>query len=273
MGRTREKGGRGTGSGSRGSLCLAHPTVLPSSCLVPSPPPTGRRPVGEWVATPAERKEGWAEREGRLRRGVDLAEGWAGGTQGSWAPRPQCSGVDPRLLPLRACPQPLGAEDGVLRSQRGAWLDPSLLYRVSSRILGRDWGGGHPEASRCYKYSLLPPQMFYPQQDPWQGRQPLPPHPAGQKSLNSGLRKVFVQLVTQGSPQYRAPRPAPLHGGSRRQGGRGPRPKLDFHAPHLGQRGCLRWEEDWKGEKEGWDCFPRSQLQEEGASTFGGRGG
>ena len=146
MGRTREKGRRGLGSGSRGSLCLAHPTVLPSSCLVPLPPLTGRCPVGEAVATPAERKEGWAEREGRLRRGVDLAEGWAGGTQGSWAPRPQCSGVDPGLLPLRACPQPLGAEDGVLRSQRGAWLDPRLLYRVSSQILGRDLmvGGGAP---------------------------------------------------------------------------------------------------------------------------------
>lgn len=46
------------GSGSRGSLCLAHPTVLPSRCLVPSPPLTGRCPVGEAVATPTERKEG-----------------------------------------------------------------------------------------------------------------------------------------------------------------------------------------------------------------------
>lgn len=88
------------GSGSRGSLCLAHPTV-PQQLGVFS---HGMLPCGKGVATAAERKEEWAEREGRLRRGVDLAEGWAGGTQDSWVPRPQCSGVDPGLFPLRACP-------------------------------------------------------------------------------------------------------------------------------------------------------------------------
>lgn len=100
--------------------------------------------------------------------------------------------------PLRACPQPLGAQNGVLRSQRGAWLGPRPLWRVSSQVLGRDWGA--PRSQQMLQISPAP-QMFCPQQDLWQGRQPLPPHPAGQKSLNSGLRKVFVRLVTQDPPE------------------------------------------------------------------------
>lgn len=83
---------------------------------------------------------------------------------------------------------------------------------------------------------LFHPQIFHPQQDPWQGRQPPPPHPAGQKSLNISLRKVFVQPVTQD------PHRTPCTGG--RQGGREagpghsvgpPDPKLDLLASLLGQ--------------------------------------
>lgn len=203
----------GWGQGAAVPFALLIPQSFPADAWCPRPL---SRDAARWGRRwpPLQRgRRGWAEREWGLRRGVDLAEGWAGGTQGSWAPRPQCSGVDPGLLPLRACPQPLGAEDGVLRSQRGVWLDPRLLYRVSSQILGRDLmgGGGTRKPADATNIPCLPPsppprpQMFCPQQDPRQGRQPLPPNPAGQKSLNSGLRKVFVQLVTQGSPQNPSP--------------------------------------------------------------------
>ena len=113
--------------------------------------------------------------------------------------------------PLRACPQPLGAQDGVLRSQRGAWLGPRPLWRVSSQVLGRNWGA--PRSQQMLQISPAP-QMFCPQQDPWQGRQLPPPHPAGQKSLNSGLRSLCAACDT------RPPR-APHTGGSRGRGGMG----------------------------------------------------
>lgn len=143
----------GWGRGDAGSLLPCSSQGPPQPCLVPSPPPTGFCLVGEWVAAPAERKAWSAEGE-ELRRSVDLAEGWAGGTQGSWAPRPQCSGVDRGLLPLEGLPTALGAEDGVLRSQEGAWLGPRPLCRVSSQVLGRDWGA--PRSQQMLQMSPAP---------------------------------------------------------------------------------------------------------------------
>lgn len=72
-------------------------------------------------------------------------------------------------------------------------------------------------------------------------------HPAGQKSLNIGLSKVFVQPVTQD------PTRVPCTGGTIGDvGGRAghsvgpPGPKFGLGASILGQWGCLRWNEVWK---------------------------
>ena len=82
-------------------------------------------------------------------------------------------------------------EPWALRKVPGLATGPSA---VSSQVLGRDLGV--PERQKMLQvFPTL--QMFCPQQDPWQGRQPLLPHPAGRRSLNSGLRKVFVRFVMQ----------------------------------------------------------------------------
>lgn len=152
-----------------------------------------------------KRGKEWSAEQERLRRSVDFAMWWERSTQASLdPPRPWCSGrglpggVRRTPPPLGSCPQSLRAEEEVLNSQEGAWLGPRPLWGQlpgSVKRLGRT-----PKTRRCYK---CPPtsQIFCPQQDPWQGRQPPPPHPTGWKSLNSGLRKVFVQLVTQDPPE------------------------------------------------------------------------
>lgn len=122
------------------------------------------------------------------------------------------SGVDGGFLPFMFLP----------RAFRGRGRSPELSGRClpwpqipleSAPRSCEGTGGWHLKARRCYK---CPPtsQMFCPQQDPWQGRQPPPPHLAEQKSLNSGLRKVFVQLVTQEAP-------FPAQGEHRGRGGQG----------------------------------------------------
>lgn len=94
------------------------------------------------------------------------------------------SGVHRRAPCLGACPQPW----------RHRWEPGSLsregLLMDSSQVLG----------STDATSGLPTPIMSHPWQDPRQGRQLPCPHPAGQKSLNSGLRKVFVQLETR-TPQ------------------------------------------------------------------------
>lgn len=145
--------------------------------------------------------------------------------------------------PLRSCPQSLGAEEEVPNSQEGAWLGPRPLRSAPRSCEGAGEDTPKPEDAT----SVPPPPTFCPQQDPWQGRQPPPPHPAGQKSLNSGLRKVFVQLVTQDPPE------SPTQWEHRGRGRHGwgtvwahLAPSL-ASVPHSWGRGvCLRWEEVWK---------------------------
>lgn len=85
VGRTREKSGCVMGVGRR----PAHPKVLHSIPWCPLLPPTRF-----CFCLPLQREKEWsAEQEGRLRRSVDLAVGWAGGMQASLGPPgPWCSG-------------------------------------------------------------------------------------------------------------------------------------------------------------------------------------
>lgn len=93
-----------------------------------------------------------AEREG-LRRGVDLAEGWAGRHPGLHRCPDLISGVDPGLFPEEKPCTALGGRGWSPEISERAWLDPRLLYESAPRSRKRTWGDTQ-EASRCYKHSL-----------------------------------------------------------------------------------------------------------------------
>lgn len=115
--------------GSLLSLPIPRSSTASPGALSPLPPDSA--PWGGWVAAPAERKEWSAEQEGPLRR-VVLSSLWAQQGDGVSLGRPDHSvGAwlargQPRAPPhLGPCPQPMGTEEGVLRSQEGACLGPN----------------------------------------------------------------------------------------------------------------------------------------------------